>query len=161
MHSASSIKTVSAICSKNRIDLPEEAGVYAFWWVGERTELLSENRHIVLKGPGGGLVDVEFKDWWPPELQYSCLYVGKSTNIKTRFLQHIMRGSPQRLHNIPSSNEKQKAVTTSCQVRYGVEHVFKNSNSPLQILNEKVGFSFTSAFPDNSIAERFYTEDRL
>lgn len=161
MHSASLIRTISEICSNNKVSLPEEAGVYAFWWVGQRTELLGANRHIVLKGPGGKLVDVEFKDWWPPELQYPCLYVGKSTNIKKRFSLHIMRGSEQRLHNIPPSNEKQKAVTTSCQVRYGIEHIFKAHDSPLQIINNKVGFSFTTAFADNAIAERFYTEDRL
>ena len=161
MHSISSIRKISNICQGNRVDLPEEAGVYAFWWLGERAELLQANRHVVLKGPSGRLVDVEFKEWWPTELQFPCLYVGKSTNIKKRFSLHIRRGSEGRLHEIPDSNEKQKAVTTSCQVRYGIEHIFKNDPSPLDILNEKVGFSFTTHFPQNATAERFYTEDRL
>ena len=161
MHSEPSIRKVEDIYVRNKIDLPEEAGVYAFWWLADRDELLQENLHIVLKGPNSRLVDVELKDWWPPELQFPCLYVGKSTNIKKRFSQHIMRGSIARQHNIPQTNEKQKPVTTSCQVRYGIEHVFKNHASPLDIINTKVGFSFTTQFPENAIAERFYTEDRL
>lgn len=157
----SCIRKVEDICGDNRIDLPEEAGVYAFWWIAERDELLNGNRDIVLKGPNGRPAKVELGDWWPEELQFPCLYVGKSTNIKKRFSLHIMRGSPERLHQIPVSNEKQKAKTTSCQVRYGIEHVFKNDVHPLEIINEKVGFSFTTDFSQNAIAERFYTEDRL
>lgn len=161
MHSASSIRTVSEIYSGKKIDLPEQAGVYAFWWVADRDELLSANCHIVLKGPAGRLVDVEFKDWWPPELEFPCLYVGKSTNIKKRFSQHIMRGSVERQHPIPENNQKQRAVNTSCQVRYGIEHIFKSNDAPLDIINNKVGFSYTTHFTENAIAERFYAEDRL
>lgn len=72
-----------------------------------------------------------------------------------------MRGSTGRKHQIPNSNEKQRAVTTSCQLRYGIEHVFKKHNNPLDIINDKVGFSFTTNFSSNAIAERFFTEDRL
>ena len=42
----------------------------------------------------------------------------------------------------------------------GIEHVFKNHPSPLEIIDSKDGFSSTR-FSENSIAERFYTEDRL
>ena len=161
MHTATSIRKIEDICKNGKIDVPDEAGVYAFWWIGNRDELLSANRHIVLKGPGQKLVDVEFKDWWPQELQFPCLYVGKSTNLKKRFSLHLKRGSTGRLHQIPLSNEKQKAVTTSCQVRYGIEHVFNCHSNPLDIINERVGFSFTTNFPEDAIAERFYTEDRL
>jgi hypothetical protein len=72
-----------------------------------------------------------------------------------------MRGSCARQHQIPESNKKQRAVSTSCQVRYGIEHVFKSHNAPLDIISNKVGFSFTTRFPENAIAERFYTENRL
>jgi hypothetical protein len=160
MHTATSIKKIADICLSNRIDLPEEAGVYAFWWLADRDELMQANRHIELKGPGGKRVDVEFKDWWPSELVYPCLYVGKSTNLKKRFSQHIMRGSAARLHQI-EGKQKVKAVNTSCQLRYGIEHIFNDHSTPLDIINSKVGFSFTTNFPDNAIAERFYTEDRL
>src|SRR5690554_7090711 len=87
MHSASSIRKIEDIYQGKRVDLPEKAGVYAFWWIGNRAELMQANRHIVLKGPGGRPVDVEFKDWWPPELQYPCLYIGKRSEEHTSELQ--------------------------------------------------------------------------
>ncbi len=161
MHTVLSVKSVSEIFSGNRVNLPEEAGVYAFWWIGNREVLLNANRHIVLKGPKENPVDVEYKDWWPPELEYPCLYVGKSTKINKRFSLHIKRGSESRLHNIPDSNEKQKPATTSCQLRYGIEHIFKNEDNPLEIIMNNVGFSYSTRFSDNAIAERFFTEDRL
>lgn len=144
-----------------RIILPEIPGVYAFWWVGDRKELLKANKHIVLKGPNSKKIHVHLMEWWPPELKLPCLYVGKSTNIKKRFSLHIKRGSQGRLHNIPRTNEKQRGVTTSCQLRYGIEHVFKECEKPLEIIYRKVGFSFTTDFSGNAIAERFYTENRL
>jgi len=98
MHRAESIRRINQIFHGASIDLPEEPGVYAFWWVGPRNELLAANRKIVLKGPNERPVEVEYKDWWPSELVYPCLYVGKSTNIKKRFSLHIKRGSPGRLH---------------------------------------------------------------
>lgn len=161
MHTPESIRRVSDILKGKKIDLPEKAGVYVFWWLSEKKELMSSNRHLVLKGPSEKLVDVELKDWWPSELRFPCLYVGKSTNIKKRFFLHIKRGSINRLHEIPDSNQKQKAVTTSCQLRYGIEHIFKKSARPLDIINQSVGFSYTTDFSENAIAERFYTEDRL
>ena len=161
MHRATSIKLIRNIFKGQRIDLPNEPGVYAFWWLGDRQELMEANRHIVLKGPGEQPVDVQFIDWWPPEIEYPCLYVGKSTNIKNRIPLHIKRGSLARLHNIPSTNEKQKPVTTSCQLRYGIEHIFRGHEKPLDIIYNKVGLSFTTNFQANAIAERFFTEDRL
>lgn len=160
MHTAP-IKSVSEITRNNRINLPSKAGVYAFWWIGEKKVLLNGNRHIVLKGPGENPVDVYYRDWWPPELEYPCLYVGKSTNIKKRFSLHLKRGSSKRLHSISEGNEKQKPVTTSCQLRFGIEHVFPNHDAPLSIINDNVGFSFSTDFGDDAIAERFFKENQL
>ena len=161
VHKIESIKNVEDVFQGQIINLPEQAGVYAFWWTGNRQELLQSNRHIVLKGPAEKPVDVEFLEWWPEEITYPCLYVGKSTNIKKRFSLHIKRGSEGRLHNIPETNEKQKAVTTSCQLRYGIEHIFKHNENPLDIIYKKVGFSYSTDFEGNAIADRFYKEDRL
>lgn len=161
MHTEKNIRSVSEICKRNRIDLPEEPGVYAFWWIADRAELMNSQRHIVLKGPGGSPVDVEFRDWWPEKLVYPCLYVGKSTNIKKRFSLNIKRGSPHRLHVIPTTHEKQKPVTTTCQLRYGIEHIFRDAQNPLKIIENKVGFSYSIEFGQNQIAERFFEEDKL
>lgn len=161
MHTNTSIMRVAELFSGSRIDLPQRPGVYAFWWMDDKEKLLAANRHIVLKGPGHRPVDVKFLDWWPPELEYPCLYIGKSTNIKNRFSLHIKRNCPGRLHHIPTTNEKQKPVTTSCQLRYGIEHIFKDHPSPLDIISQSVGFSYTTDFAENAIAERFFTEDKL
>jgi hypothetical protein len=161
VHTLASIRPVAQIFRDRVIDLPEEPGVYAFWWVGEKARLLSANRHIILKGPGERPVNVEYKDWWPPELAYPCLYVGKSTNIRKRFSFHIKRNCPGRLHRVLADNRKLKPCTTSCQLRYGIEHVFRTEPKPLEIIFRSVGFSYSTDFPNDAIAERFYAEDRL
>jgi hypothetical protein len=35
---------VAEIIANNRIDLPKEPGIYSFWWMGPKTELLTANR---------------------------------------------------------------------------------------------------------------------
>lgn len=160
MNLAADIRNVASIATGSRIDVPAKPGVYAFWWTGERSELLAASTHIVLAGPGGREVDVHFADWWPPTLVYPCLYVGKSTNLKKRFGQHLMRGSNGRVHTIPTNGRKQRAATTSCQVRYGIEHIFPTERDPLTIIRKKVGFSYVVYRPEQ-IAERFFKEDLL
>ncbi|UCV17587.1 GIY-YIG nuclease family protein [Ferribacterium limneticum] len=161
MHNAASIRPVAQIFRGQAIDLPEEPGVYAFWWLSPKAELMAGNRNIVLKGPKEQPVDVEYRDWWPANLQYPCLYIGKSTNIKKRFSLHIKRGSPGRLHEAHPLNIKAKPCTTSCQLRFGVEHIFPDEQNPLDVIFQSVGFSFNTDFPENAIAERFFEEDRL
>jgi hypothetical protein len=161
MQAASSVRRVDRIFNGQAIDLPEAPGVYAFWWVAQKSELMAANRHIVLKGPKELPVDVEYKDWWPPELVYPCLYVGKTTNIKKRFALHIKRKSKGRLHSAQPGNKKAKPCTTSCQLRFGIEHIFPSEEDPLSLIFRSVGFSFRTDFLENAIAERFFEEDRL
>jgi len=161
MHTNNSIRPISQILQGQAIDLPEQAGVYAFWWMGPKADLMGANRHIVLKGPNESPVNVEYKDWWPAELAYPCLYVGKSTNIKKRFSLHIKRGSAGRLHEAQDGNRKAKPCTTSCQLRFGIEHVFPAEANPLALIFKSVGFSYRTDFGENAIAERFFEEDRL
>jgi len=162
MHDKKSVLPIQKLLQASNINLPQEPGVYAFWWIGNRSDLLNANRIIKLKGPSNALFQVEYKDWWPNELTYPCLYIGKSTNIRKRFFQHIKRGSIHRLHNAPDQNEKVKPKTTSCQLRWGIEHIFPHEERPLEIITKFVGFSWRTDFPeDNAIAERFFEEDRL
>lgn len=158
-----SVRAVEEIApdDRGRIDLPSHAGVYVFWWIGNREQLMNANRHIMLKGPGGGDIDVYYHDWWPSDAPYPCLYVGKSTDLKRRFSQHLMRGTKDRVHPLMAGNRKAKPRTTSCQVRFGIEHVFSTESSPLQLIKKCVGFSYCDDFADNAVAERFFTEDRL
>jgi hypothetical protein len=161
VHTIASIKTVSSHFRGRMLDLPEIAGVYAFWWMGDKALLLAAHRTIALKGPNGQLVHVELQDWWPSQLAYPCLYVGKSTNIKKRFSLHIKRDCPGQLHRVAADNRKLKPCTTSCQLRYGIEHLFRSDPDPLAIIFNSVGFSYRTDFKTNAVAERFYTEDLL
>jgi len=161
MHTPASIRRVDKIFRGQAIDLSEQPGVYAFWWVAPTAELMAANRHIVLKGPKEQPVDVEYRDWWPAESQYPCLYIGKTTNIKKRFSLHVKRGSLGRLHEAHPRNFKAKPRTTSCQLRFGIEHVFPAEQNPLDIIFKSVGFSYRTDFHENAIAERFFEEDRL
>ncbi len=161
MHTPASIRPVEQIFRDRTIDLPATPGVYAFWWIADKDQLMSSDRHITLNGPGGRPVNVEYKDWWPPELAYPCLYVGKTTNIRKRFSLHIKRDCTGKLHQVRSDNKKLKPCTTSCQLRYGIEHVFRTKPNPLEIILRSVGFSYSIDFEDNKIAERFYAENLL
>lgn len=161
MNLISSIRRIDQVFQKQKIDIPELPGVYAFWWVGSKATLLDGNRVIVLKGPNEQLVNVEYKDWWPSSNPFPCLYVGKSTNLRKRFGLHIKRGSEGRLHKACPSNRKAKPRTTSCQLRHGIEHVFPDEENPLELIMKSVGFSYSHDFPSNAVAERFFEEDRL
>lgn len=162
MLNTQSVHRVEHLFSKSHTTtVPPSAGVYAFWWVGCRDQLMRANRHIILKGPGGSDVDVHYHDWWPTDAPYPCLYVGKATNLRRRLGQHLLRASAGRAHPPLTGNNKAKPRTSSCQLRFGIEHVFPREDAPLTLINNNVGFSWCDEFPDNAVAERFFAEDRL
>lgn len=161
MHTLTSIHRVEELLAGSPITLPALPGVYAFWWIAPREMLLAANRQVVLLGPGKTPVNVEYRDWWPQELAYPCLYVGKTTNVRARFSQHILRSKEGRLHEAHPENWKAKPHNTSCQLRFGIEHVFPTAMDPLAIIRNSVGFSFRTDFKENAVAERFFEEDRL
>lgn len=155
------ISLVGRISSDGRGTVPSAGGVYAFWWVGERPALLQSSRRVVLAGPGGNRRAVEYEDWWPSELIYPCLYVGKSTNLRKRFALHIKSKSKGRLHPPSIDGHKGTPYTSSCQLRWGIEHLFPYSTDPLSLISSCVGFSFKLIEGDKSVAERFFEECRL
>lgn len=162
MHQKENIVKIKDLYKENKLVLPEEAGVYAFWWIGNKSELLNSDRNLILSGPNKKPINIILDDWWPEDLSYPCLYIGKSTNIKDRFLSHIRNGSKQRLHTIEMDGAKIKPITTTCQLRYGIEHIFRKNNNPLEIIFENVGFSYKTIFNGtNQVVERFYEEDLL
>ena len=69
------IIAINQIEKEKRNDIPSGPGVYAFWWIGDRSLLLNGTCQIFLKGPGDTWVKVNWYDWWPQELEYPCLYV--------------------------------------------------------------------------------------
>jgi hypothetical protein len=161
MHQIQDIQSVEFISANRNRSLPETAGVYAFWWIGDREKLMNSNREVVLLGPGGKPVNVEYENWWTDDLEYPCLYVGKSTNIRKRFGLHLKTGTAGRLHEPDVSNRKAKPRTTSCQLRWGIEHIFPNEREPLSLIATSVGFSYRTNFSGNPTVERFFEEDRL
>ncbi len=159
MDEKESIRSIADIRKNKRIDLPKEAGVYAFWWIEKRQELLASNRVVQKVGPKGqDPVTFRYKAGWPDDLYYPCLYVGRSTNIWQRFSQHIDRGSKGRLPYKLGANKNKIRKLTSCQLRYGIEHIFKNDKNPMDIIDNKVGFSFCTI---NRTEDRFYKENLL
>ncbi|MGZ8139776.1 GIY-YIG nuclease family protein [Bordetella bronchiseptica] len=72
----------------------------------------------MLKEPGGKKVDVHYHDWWLVEAPFPCLYVGKATNLRRRFRQHLLSGTAGRAHQALSGNFKTKPRTSSCQLSF-------------------------------------------
>lgn len=145
---------------KNRHSILKATGaVYCLWWIRNRGALLSSNRRIKLRGPNKKLIDLEFKNWFPEELTYLPLYVGKTTNLKSRISQHLLLKSPFRVHNKPINYEKVRPKTTSCQLRAGIEHIFPNINNPKDFILQNIGLSFVKVNGKDSVTKRFYLED--
>ncbi|MEX0769542.1 MAG: hypothetical protein WD035_02355 [Balneolaceae bacterium] len=40
MTDTKSVRSIAEICRGNQIDIPDTSGLYAFWWIGDRRELL-------------------------------------------------------------------------------------------------------------------------
>ena len=92
------------------------AGLYTFWWVGDRTELLRKMKEnpYYLKGPHYSsktiqeMIPVTFSEEWLKAATQTdgalCLYVGKSTNIRQRVNGHLKLS----VNNIWKFNEKEE-----------------------------------------------------
>ena len=65
------------------------------------------------------------------------------------------------MHERNERNEKGRPKTTSCQLRFGIEHVFKEDMQPLEIIHNKVGFSYEEMDGQDGVVERFFKEDLL
>ncbi len=142
--------------------LPYEGGVYASWWTGP-LEILRDKttRSIVLHGPGGRPVPLEFDDKWlglSTELPVP-LYVGKTAaSIAKRIGQHS-RLKDKRMLPLGQSLRKKKRPTTSCQLRAGVEHIFPHERDTRALILDNVGLSYVVLDGDEHAAHRFYLED--
>lgn len=153
------VSTGTRIASKV---LPRTGGVYAFWWTGP-LEILRDRttRSIVLHGPGGRPVPLQFDDEW---LGLSTrlpvpLYVGKNAgSIAKRIGQHL-RLKSKRMLPAGQSLKKKDQPTTSCQLRGGIEHIFPHERDTRTLILDNVGLSYVVLDGDEHAAHRFYLED--
>jgi len=144
--------------------LPEEGGVYAFWWTGERNllKMATCNRDIVLVGPRGRPVALHIDDHWLRLESESPipLYVGKNADsMAKRAGLHLCLGQ-KRILPLGKKAEKAKARTTSCQLRAGIDHMFPHESDTRSLTLNNVGFSYVLLDGDEHAANRFYLEDR-
>lgn len=155
------VTPVHELIELGSLSLPSDPGVYAFWWIGDRQELMTADRRVVLAGPGGSPVAAEFDAWWPEEAPFPCLYVGKTTGIRKRVSQHILLSKTNRLHQIGSDHVKVKLHNSTCQLRYGIEHIFRNEKRPVDRILNNVGLSYSPVEGHVGVVTRFYAEDWL
>jgi hypothetical protein len=143
--------------------LPNQGGVYCFWWTGDLRRLMSSecNRHIELHGPGGRPITLHIDDEWlgiRAALPIP-LYVGKNADsIAKRVGQHL-RLKDDRITPLFEGFRKQRRPTTSCQARAGVEHLFPKMENTRDLVLDNVGVSWVTLGGDENAANRFYLED--
>jgi hypothetical protein len=189
MNFKNSITTIESL-QKQLLEAPFELnsfseipGLYALWWVDDFELLKGLNRAVIYQGKKVSSEDSEnciekehssyrkekqTWDWGLEGPEPTCLYVGKSTNLKKRLGLHFMSGV-DKWYNHPIKNPKPSIDgmllkhTTSCQMRAGIEHLFKD------IKNSKTGDEYTlkeklknlriSCIKESCFKERFYLED--
>jgi len=143
--------------------LPSKGGVYVFWWTGPISMLKTWrcSRTLELPGPGGRSVLLKMDDEW---LGLSTrlpipLYVGKNAaNISKRIGQHL-RLKDKRMLPLGGDGRKHPPPTTSCQLRAGIEHMFRRAGDTRTLILENVGLSYVVLHGNNHAANRFYLED--
>jgi len=142
--------------------LPHIGAVYCFWWTGDLDRLRAPDcsRSLILKGPGGRDIPVEISDAWLglQADQPVPLYVGKTSNLSKRVRGHLYLGKPRAIA-VGDGVRKQKAPTTTCQLRAGVDHLFPAVADTRPLVLENVGLSYVTLDGDDHAANRFYLED--
>ena len=161
-------ETIAEIVWKNGTSLkpnilPKSGGVYTFWWTGDLRLLTSPscNRLLELVGPGGKPVILEIDDNWlgiSTELPIP-LYTGKSASGLAKRIGQNLRLSKARILPIRGGVKKAKAPSTTCQLRAGIEHLFRSESNTRGIVLDNIGISFVELEGDENAANRFYLED--
>ncbi len=140
--------------------------LYIFWWMGDRGIIENKNMKIVLQG--AKITDsVEYKQitvhWtFPDGNKPFALYVGKTTNLKSRISQHLRLKSQNHQWEEKYGDNKLKPSTTSCQLRHGLDHLFRATTTEITEILDHVGITFLETGEnDQDVVNRFYNEDLL
>jgi hypothetical protein len=165
----SKIKGLKDICpNKSSItsaELPQEGGIYVFWWIGDIEEFKKKsNRHLILSGRKKNQeqikICIEITDQWLDILEDKiCLYVGKTSSIQNRIGKHLQL-SLERQYPLGEKIFNEPVKTTSGQLRRGIEELFLVEDNIRTLMLENIGLSYLILDGDQNAANRFYLEDR-
>lgn len=130
----------------------KQEGIYAFWWNDKngllRKHLLDSETIYYLKGPhdnsekANHFLKVIFTEEWIDKASrgnHICLYVGKSTNIKSRLNGHIK-------YNIDPEKDNQfddtiwKDSKSKNQLEDDFSHIWPDSQNNERLIKCKYGF---------------------
>lgn len=143
--------------------LPNEGGVYCFWWTGNDAELRATDcrRTVTLHGPMGRPVQVTFDDEWLGLATGAPipLYVGKTADSISKRVGLHMTLKRERALGIFDGDKKQERPTTSCQLRAGIDQLFPSRQSTRDVMLDNVGISYVVLSGDSHAVNRFYLED--
>ena len=148
----------------SKTKLPEKGGVYIFWWNQSKTfeeklkgctyQVKAKKSHEVDR------IDIRFTKEWIEKATVGnkiCLYVGKTTNLRSRISKHIKLGSPT-LWNGKKRNSGTKPNTVS-QMRIGLETVFEKDM--LEEIKVNVSVSWAEMDEYSEAVNRFFLEDKM
>ncbi len=148
-------------------DLKSKGGLYAFWWIGEKKELVNsvKNSSYKLKGKQSEkkLWNVVFTEKWISNAscgQKVCLYIGKSTDIKGRISKHIKLGTPDIWKKSDGEVIRKDSgikPNTESQLRIGIERLF--ATKPFHELIGNIGVSWIIVDKYENGINRFYLEN--
>ncbi len=155
--------------------LSKKAGVYAFWWVGDSTQLKKEinEQRYKLKGPADREELIPLKiceDWLQAATREDriCLYVGKTTNLNQRISGHLRYTVKDIWTDKNGENRTakpfsfEKKPNTVSQLRIGLERIFQAHS--LDYIKNHIAISWLELVDDekvNNAVNRFYIEDRM
>ncbi len=165
----SNVKYLTKFIKNRKLYLHEmesTSGIYAFWWLGKKEEFTEAilNCTYMLKGKNSlkDLIKVKFTKSWVDAATFDnriCLYIGKSTNIKSRISNHIKLGTDDIWKNGEGKRIRMDSgikPNSSSQLRIGMERIF---NEPFIEKNiDKIGVSWIKIDGYENGVNRFYLE---
>ncbi len=147
--------------------IPKCGGIYAFWWIGDIIELeeaLSRNfkgsKNYTLKGKQGkGMFHIKFtQEWLNCRCGSVCLYVGKTTDLKSRIPKHLKLQTESIWPNGGEDNGKKPNSVS--QLRIGLEKVFDlNTLDDLKNIIPQIAVSWIKLDGYENAINRFYLEN--
>jgi hypothetical protein len=148
----------------SKSELPEKGGVYIFWW--NRSDDFEENLRgctyqvKAKKSYYDEKINIKFSEEWIEKATVDdkiCLYVGKTTNLRSRVSKHLKLGSPS-IWKDKTRNSGVKPNTVS-QMRIGLETVF--DKDMLEEIKENVFVSWAVMDNYSEAINRFFLEDKM